>query len=134
VTYQARFDPLAKQLRKLRIFRSALDRIYRIRPGLLDLACPDTTICRCEEISRQEIEEGIEFGGTNISTLKVITRAGMGPCQGKMCWPAVARLIADKEGKSVAEVGNVRVRPPIGSLAMTDLLTELSLDPIKEKH
>jgi hypothetical protein len=51
-----------------------------------------------------------------------------------MCWPAVARLIADKEGKSVAEVGNVRVRPPIGSLAMTDLLTELSLDPIQEKH
>ena len=134
VTYQARFDPLAKQLRKLRTFRSALDRIYRIRPGLLDLACPDTTICRCEEISRQEIEEGIEFGGTNISTLKVITRAGMGPCQGKMCWPTVARLIADKEGKSVAEIGDVRVRPPIGALAMTDLLNELSLDPIQEKH
>ena len=134
VTYKSRFDPLAKQLRKLRTFRSALDRIYRIRPGLLDLACPDTTICRCEEISRQEIEEGIEFGGTNISTLKVITRAGMGPCQGKMCWPTVARLIADKEGKSVAEIGDVRVRPPIGALAMTDLLNELSLDPIQEKH
>ena len=122
--YQAQHKPLAKQLRKLQTFRSALDHIYRIRPGLLDLACPDTTICRCEEISRKEMEDGIEFGGTNISTLKVITRIGMGPCQGKMCWPTVARLIAEKEGKSVAEIGDLRVRPPIGPLAMSDLLHE----------
>jgi hypothetical protein len=122
--YKAQHEPLTKQLRKLRTFRSALDHIYRIRPGLLDLACSDTTICRCEEISRKEMEDGIEFGGTNISTLKVITRIGMGPCQGKMCWPTVARLIAEKEGKSVAEIGDLRVRPPIGPLAMSDLLNE----------
>ena len=125
--YQAQIKPLSKQLQRLRTFRSALDQIYPIRPGLLDLACPDTTICRCEEISRKEMEDGIQFGGTNISTLKVITRIGMGPCQGKMCWPTVARLIAEKEGKSVAEIGNLRVRPPIGTLAMSDLLNELNL-------
>ena len=32
-----------------------------------------------------------------------------------------------KEGKSVAEIGNLRVRPPIGTLAMSDLLNELNL-------
>ena len=108
----------------MRTFRTALDRIYRIRPGLLDLACPNTTVCRCEEISRKEMEDGIQYGGTNISTLKVITRIGMGPCQGKMCWPTVARLIAEKEGKSVAEVGDLRVRPPLGPLNMCDLMNE----------
>ena len=122
--YELGSAPLIKQLRKLQTFRMALDRIYRIRPGLLDLACSDTTVCRCEEISRKEMEDGIQFGGTNISTLKVITRIGMGPCQGKMCWPTVARLIAEKEGKSVAEIGDLRVRPPLGPLNMSDLLNE----------
>ena len=122
--YKQQITPLTRRLRKSQTFRMALDRIYQIRPGLLDLACPDTTICRCEEISRKEMEDGIQFGGTNISTLKVITRIGMGPCQGKMCWPTVSRMIAKKEGKSVAEIGNLRVRPPISPINMSDLLNE----------
>ena len=113
-------------------FRSALDQIYRLRPAVFDLAKPETVVCRCEELSRNEIEEGIQYGGTNISTLKVMTRAGMGPCQGKMCWPSVARLIAAKQGSSVAEVGAVRVRPPIGCLEMENLLNELPLDASQE--
>ena len=132
MAYDTKAGPVTKQLRKMQRFRLALDRIYRIRPGLLDLACSDTTICRCEEISRKEMEDGIQFGGTNISTLKVITRIGMGPCQGKMCWPMVARLIAEQEGKSVEEIGDLRARPPIGPLNMTDLLNASTFAPVSE--
>jgi len=57
-----------------------------------------------------------------------MTRAGMGPCQGKMCWPSIARLIASKQSVSVAEVGGVRVRPPIGCVEMSDLLDTLPLE------
>ena len=134
MAYDTKVEPLTKQLRKLQRFRLALDHIYRIRPGLLDLACSDTTICRCEEISRKEMEDGIQFGGTNISTLKVITRIGMGPCQGKMCWPTVARMIAEREGKSVSEIGDLRVRPPIGPLNMADLLNETTLASVSESN
>jgi len=125
--YQSQTHACAKQIAQMRKFRAALDHIYRLRPAVFDLAKSDTILCRCEEITRQEIEKGIQYGGTNISTLKVMTRAGMGPCQGKMCWPSVARLIARKQSVSVADVGAVRVRPPIGCVEMSDLLDTLPL-------
>ena len=126
--YQSQTHACGKQIAQMQKFRAALDHIYRLRPAVFDLAKPDTILCRCEEITRQEIEKGIQYGGTNISTLKVMTRAGMGPCQGKMCWPSVARLIASKQSVSVAEVGAVRVRPPIGCVEMSDLLDTLPLE------
>ena len=121
-TFETQRSPTVERLRKFQTFRTALDKIYRIRPGLIDLAHPDTIVCRCEELTRHEVEQGIQFGGTEMRTLKVITRVGMGPCQGKMCWPTVARMIATQKGKSITDVGPVRVRPPIGPLEMADLL------------
>ena len=121
-TFETQRGPTVERLRKFQTFRAALDKIYRIRPGLIDLALPDTIVCRCEELTRHEVEQGIQFGGTEMRTLKVITRVGMGPCQGKMCWPTVARMIATQKGKSITDVGPVGVRPPIGPLEMADLL------------
>ncbi len=118
----------AQQLRGLRRFRTALDRIYHVRPGLVDLARPDTLVCRCEELTRDEVETGIHNGGTNIRTLKVMTRLGMGPCQGRMCWPAIARMIAAGTGKAMQEVGPASIRPPIQGLCVGDLLQDRSDD------
>ena len=112
-----------EQLAPLRRFRRTLDQIYRIRPAVTELAKMDTIVCRCEELTRQQVEQGIEFGGTSLRTLKVATRLGMGPCQGKMCWPSAARLIAAQTGKSVEACGPVSVRPPVGALEMSDLLS-----------
>ena len=62
-------------------------------------------MCRCEEISRAELETALPFGGTDHRTLKVMTRLGMGPCQGCMCWPAAARWIAAQTGQTIADIG-----------------------------
>jgi NADPH-dependent 2,4-dienoyl-CoA reductase/sulfur reductase-like enzyme len=105
--------PLVRRLARLMRFRAALDRIYRLRPGLVDLAAPDTVVCRCEELNRAEVEAGIAAGGTDLGTLKVMTRLGMGPCQGRMCWPAAARLLAARTGQSVEEAGPLSARPPV---------------------
>ena len=56
-----------------------------------------------------------------LRTLKVMTRLGMGPCQGCMCWPAAARWIAAKLGRTVAEIGPVSVRPPLTPVSVGDL-------------
>jgi NADPH-dependent 2,4-dienoyl-CoA reductase/sulfur reductase-like enzyme len=110
--------PVARRLAKLSRFRAALDRLYRLRPGLIGLATPDTLMCRCEELTRAEVEAGIDAGGHNLRTLKVITRLGMGPCQGRMCWPATARLLAERTRKSVESVGPLSVRPPIRPVSL----------------
>src|SRR5262249_53574988 len=67
----------------------------------------------CEEVTRAEVEEGVAAGGTNLRTLKVMTRVGMGPCQGRMCWPALARFLAAATGGTPEAAGPLSVRPPI---------------------
>ena len=52
---------------------------------LAELAAPDTLICRCEELSRAEIEAGIAPGSESIGAVKRQTRSGMGRCQGRYC-------------------------------------------------
>jgi NADPH-dependent 2,4-dienoyl-CoA reductase/sulfur reductase-like enzyme len=120
-TYAARRKLLARRLARLRRFRAALDRLYRLRPGLGDLAAADTLVCRCEELTLAEVEAGVASGGTDLRTLKVMTRLGMGPCQGRMCWPAMARLLAARTGKPVEAAGPLSVRPPIRPVTLGEL-------------
>lgn len=42
-------------------------------------------ICRCEQVTRGDIERALEQGVQDIAGLKMRTRAGMGDCQGRMC-------------------------------------------------
>ncbi|WP_369294201.1 (2Fe-2S)-binding protein, partial [Klebsiella pneumoniae] len=45
----------------------------------------DTIICRCEDITWGEINKQLDKGYTTLDEIKRLTRAGMGPCQGKTC-------------------------------------------------
>ncbi|HMC67415.1 MAG TPA: NAD(P)/FAD-dependent oxidoreductase [Gemmataceae bacterium] len=119
--FQRAIRPLGRRLARLRRFRAALDRLYRLRPGLTTLATAETVVCRCEELTRAEVEIGIESGGADLRTLKVMTRLGMGPCQGLMCWPAMAGLIAARTGKTIEEIGPPSPRPPLTPVSLASL-------------
>jgi NADPH-dependent 2,4-dienoyl-CoA reductase/sulfur reductase-like enzyme len=120
---QAR-GPILRRLNQLRRFRAALDDLSRIRPGLNTLAAPDTVVCRCEELTRAELETGVEFGATDLRSLKVMTRLGMGPCQGCMCWPAAARWMAARTGRPLEALGPLSVRPPLAPVSVGELAGE----------
>lgn len=123
-TFQNRCRKLSRQLTKMYRFREALDCVYRVREGLTKLATENTIVCRCEELSCAEVDAGIELGGTRSRTLKVMTRLGMGPCQGRMCWPAMARRIARKTHQRVEEVGQFSFRPPTQPICLGDVLAD----------
>ncbi|UOZ03561.1 NAD(P)/FAD-dependent oxidoreductase [Amycolatopsis sp. WQ 127309] len=59
---------------------------------------PDTIVCRCEETTvaalRRAASDPVRAGS---HALKLGTRAGLGPCQGRMCGPAVAELCGGTE-------------------------------------
>ena len=116
-----RASRLKRKLIRLRRFRSALDRLSRIRPGLSTLAGPETIVCRCEELTLDEIRAAVGRGEPTLRALKVATRLGMGPCQGRMCWPGVARCAAAWSGRSIAELGPLSVRPPIQPVRLSEL-------------
>ncbi len=113
--------PIIRRLDKLRRFRFALDNLSQLRPGLSTLAKEETCVCRCEELKRGEIEPAITAGCTTYRTIKTATRIGMGRCQGRMCWPAMARFVASKTGQPMEKVGNRSVRPPIIPITLGEM-------------
>jgi len=83
----------AKSRTGLREFFAALDTVYTPPAGWTDLVTDATVVCRCEEVTAGAIREALDgLGAGDVRTVKLLTRAGMGWCQGRMCGPAVAGL------------------------------------------
>lgn len=51
-------------------------------------------VCRCEEVTREEIMEAIRQGDGSLDAIKRRTRAGMGFCQGRTCRRLIARILS----------------------------------------
>ena len=70
-------------------------------------------ICRCEEITLEEIREWIDRGYDTFNELKRVLRVGMGPCQGRGCQDIILREISRRTGKPLDEVEPGGVRPMV---------------------
>jgi len=68
-------------------YAARLDRTFALRPELKTLATADTIVCRCEDVRRAQLD-GIAPPGS-WRAAKLLTRCGMGACQGRVCGPAV---------------------------------------------
>ncbi|MBI4908716.1 MAG: FAD-dependent oxidoreductase [Acidobacteria bacterium] len=69
------------------LFRRQLDTAFALRPELAAITTPDTIVCRCEDVHLAKILDHRSW-----RDLKLQTRCGMGPCQGRICGPAVEYL------------------------------------------
>jgi thioredoxin reductase len=113
-----------------RAFAAAMHSVYPIRDGWRTWLRPDTLLCRCEEVPVADLTRAVhELGATDARSAKLLTRAGMGWCQGRMCGYAASRLIAAESGRPGSELG-VSNRPfavpvPLGVLAQSpEMITE----------
>jgi NADPH-dependent 2,4-dienoyl-CoA reductase/sulfur reductase-like enzyme len=68
--------------------RGALERGFSLRPELRSLPQPETIVCRCEDVTYKSICEHDAW-----RPAKLQTRCGMGPCQGRVCGPAIEFLL-----------------------------------------
>ena len=74
-------------LRRWNDFKRLLEETFALRDELRNLAGPDTIVCRCEDVRSGALQDM-----TSWREAKLHTRCGMGPCQGRMCGPAVEFL------------------------------------------
>ena len=81
-------------------------------------------ICRCEDVSLEDVEKLIEKGVTDLETIKRLLRIGMGPCQGRTCIPLLIRILSRKLRKRPEELLIPQVRPPIVPLPLGLFLTK----------
>ena len=61
-------------------------------------------VCRCEMVSKREIEEAIERGATTLDGIKFRTRAQSGRCHGGFCTTRIMKILAEKRKISLTSV------------------------------
>lgn len=87
-------------------------------------------ICRCESVSLGHLKETIrQSGAATVNQLKKLTRAGMGPCQGRTCSRTVESIL-ENEAKIPAGTEPYRSRPPVRGVSVTTLAA--SADQFRE--
>lgn len=77
-------------------------------------------ICRCEEVSKEEIEEAIKDGATTLSGIKKRTHAGMGLCQGRTCRKLISNMLAGV--KEPAEIFPPTARTPVRTAKISEFI------------
>jgi NADPH-dependent 2,4-dienoyl-CoA reductase/sulfur reductase-like enzyme len=107
---------LAKHMRG----RGFLDVLYR-PADQFRIPSGDTIVCRCEEVTAQQIIDTVALGCTGPNQMKSFLRCGMGPCQGRLCGLTVTELIAAARRVAPSEVGYYRLRPPVKPITLAEL-------------
>jgi len=102
-----------REWQKARAAFDSLSGMFAVKPGLFANIPDDVLVCRCEEISAGEIRDATRAGAQNLNALKAWNRCGMGRCQGRICGPIAAQLIAQETSASVESVGAFTARFPV---------------------
>lgn len=121
--------PVSRRLRgqrdRLRAFASAMHLTHPVRDGWQSWLTDDTLVCRCEEVPVGRLGEATdELGATDVRSAKLLTRAGMGWCQGRVCGYATGCLVATRSGRPF-DPATVAARP----VAVPVTLGMLARDP-----
>lgn len=120
-TRDFRAEASADALLQARALRPFLDALYE--PSQEILAPPEeaTIICRCEEVTAGSLRWAAAIGATGPNQAKAYLRCGMGPCQGRLCGPTVAAVIAETRNVPVEAVGHFRPRAPYKPITVQEL-------------
>jgi NADPH-dependent 2,4-dienoyl-CoA reductase/sulfur reductase-like enzyme len=92
---------------RLRRFSDLLNRTFALRDELKESPRADTLICRCEDVGFERLRKH-----TGWRAAKLHTRCGMGPCQGRICGPAIEFLLGWRFES---------VRPPVFPVRLASL-------------
>ncbi|MBS3739902.1 (2Fe-2S)-binding protein [Candidatus Bipolaricaulota bacterium] len=78
----------------------------------------DIIICRCRDVTEEELKQAIEDGFDTMELLKRKTKIGTGTCGGRTCLQLVRRILARETGRELNEIKLPRERSPIVPLPL----------------
>ncbi|MFF4486146.1 FAD-dependent oxidoreductase [Streptomyces sp. NPDC001544] len=121
----AAWSAAARARARLRTFFAAVDAVYPPPARWPERVPDDTVACRCEEVTAGEVRAAVTgLGAGDLRTVKLLTRAGMGWCQGRVCGPAVAGLAGCEPTPS---------RRPFARPVPLGVLARAPEDPVEEE-
>jgi NADPH-dependent 2,4-dienoyl-CoA reductase/sulfur reductase-like enzyme len=98
-----------------RVGAVAMERAFAPRAELRGLCTDDTIVCRCEDVPRRALHKD-----WTARQAKLYTRAGMGPCQGRVCGAALEFLFGWTPDS---------VRAPIEPILLSTFLADVDSPP-----
>ena len=117
-----------REISRAQAVRPFLDRLYRPAKHLRNPS-DDTVLCRCEAVTAGSIRRAVQDGAPGPNQVKFMLRAGMGPCQGRVCGIAVSEVIADSLGQDMQHTGYFRIRPPLKPIPLGIIAEEPDATP-----
>ncbi|MDD3192229.1 MAG: (2Fe-2S)-binding protein [Bacilli bacterium] len=81
----------------------------------------DIILCRCEDISLQDLHDLFARGFTDLEEIKRMLRIGMGPCQGNTCIPLVQKELSRYLNQKIEDIANPTVRPPLTGIKLSSI-------------
>ncbi len=78
-------------------------------------------LCRCENVTLEDIHKLLDEGITSMEEIKRITRCNMGPCQGKTCKDLIAKEIAKYLKKDISEIDLPTYRAPVKPVKLGEI-------------
>ncbi len=109
--------------------RRFLDALYRPPDWCRVPTADETIVCRCEEVRAGEIRALARQGAQGPNQAKFFSRAGMGPCQGRLCGLTVCETMAAETGRDPEAIGYMRVRMPVKPVPLA-AMADLARDPV----
>ncbi|MGE5676448.1 MAG: (2Fe-2S)-binding protein [Pseudomonadota bacterium] len=77
-----------------------------------DYYSDNTMVCRCSEVTLGEVRELIRKGYQSVDEIKRMSRAGMGPCQGRTCRQLIMQELSRATGTPMQNLRMSTFRPP----------------------
>lgn len=99
-----------------------LAEIYAFQAGRVNWADNSTVVCRCEGVTREAVEESMAAQvSVELDAVKRLSRAGMGQCQGKLCFPTILGLLSRELSAERWKAQDFSARPPLKPISMQAL-------------
>lgn len=108
---------LMPERKRWRRFAARLEAAFTLRPEVRQLAQEPTILCRCEDVTLGQLKDH-----ENWRSAKLQTRCGMGPCQGRVCGPAVEAIFGWRHES---------IRPPILPVCVDSLLASTQTEGVQ---
>ena len=116
-----------KRLHHSNRFAQTLNHISRLTPNLMaTISTDDSLICRCEMITCGTLKEAMAENPhlREANSIKLLTRAGMGLCQGRLCYANIAALIAHFHNCPIEDIGPFHANWPVRPVPLNSLIDQ----------
>lgn len=119
--------PHRRKLRRYQKFAAYLRNFAELPKHLVSsMMTPDSYVCRCEAVSCTDLTTVLRDNGHlgDAGSIKLLSRVGMGRCQGRLCYANFAEKVREETGKTAAELGPFQAQWPVKPLVISDMLAK----------